>query len=496
LLDDGFVEIPLRESSKFRGHSLAALTFHHYPFGVASTRDRQRAAPMWTKSAPARHRRDQASKKWAADVLALLAGIGFGVVIALVIYGETGGALHSPGGWFIAVGRFAGFTGAYLMLVMIVLIARLPWLERAVGQDRLVRWHRTIGGWPIALIFVHVVAITLGYAQLTSVGPLHELRLFLFNYPDMLAAMVAFGLLLLAGVSSWRIARRRMKYETWWTIHLYIYVALALAFAHQIVTGVVFLQHPLTRYFWIALWSGAAGAVLLSRFVVPIARNLRYQLHVVDVTNEAPGVFSVTMAGKHLSKLAVSGGQFFQWRFFAKDLVWHSHPYSLSALPQPPFLRITVKGLGDQSNAVSRLKPGTRVYIEGPYGTFTRHARSLNRVTLIGAGVGITPLRALLEDLSKDVDVAVVIRASRPEDLVHRGEVASLVEARGGRFHEMIGPRHEVCLDAQTLRALVPYIGASDVYVCGPDGFTNDIVAAVRTLGVDPKNIHHEAFSF
>ena len=470
--------------------------FCSYPFDVATSRERLRTAPQWSKSAPARHRHGQVPRKWVADALALLAGIGLGAVIALFIYGETGGALYSPGGWLIAIGRFAGFTGSYLMLVMIVLIARIPWLERSVGQDRLVRWHRTIGGWPILLIFIHVVTITLGYAQLTSVGPLHELRLFLLNYRDMLAATVAFALIVLAGVSSWRVARSHLKYETWWTIHLYIYVALALAFAHQIVTGVVFLDHPLTRFVWIGLWAGAAGTVLVSRLVVPVARNLRYQIRVVDVLKEAPGVFSVTMAGKHINKLAVSGGQFFQWRFFEKGLVWHSHPYSLSALPQPPFLRITVKGLGDQSNAVSRLKPGTRVYIEGPYGAFTRHARSHNRLTLIGAGVGITPLRALLEDLPKDVEVAVVIRASRPEDLVHRDEIAGLVKVRGGQFHELIGPRHEVSLDAKALRSLVPRIGASDVYICGPDGFTGEIVAAVRLLGVDVKNIHHEAFSF
>ena len=149
------------------------------------------------------------------------------------------------------------------MLVMIVLIARLPWLERTVGQDRLVRWHRQIGPWPVVLIAVHVVTIVLGYAQMTKVGPLHQLWIFLSNYPDMLAAMVGFVLIVMAGLSSAKIARRKMKYETWWIVHLYIYLALALAFAHQIVTGVVFLGHPLTRAYWIAIWSLTAGVVLV-----------------------------------------------------------------------------------------------------------------------------------------------------------------------------------------------------------------------------------------
>ncbi len=472
--------------------------FESYPLHVAPTRQLRRVErPTWTNhSIATRRRHGHAPKPWVADLLAALAGIGFGVVIALVVIGETGGTLASPGGWLIAVGRLAGFTGTYSMLVMIVLISRLPWLERTVGQDRLVRWHRRIGGWPVALIALHVVTITLGYAQMTKVGPLHQLWVFLANYPDMLAAMVGFGLLVVAGFSSARIARRKMKYETWWVIHLYIYLALALAFAHQIVTGVVFLGHPLTRAFWIAIWSLTAGLVLVSRFVWPVIKNLRYQLRVADVVEETPGVYSLTISGEHLSRLAVSGGQFFQWRFFARGLFWHSHPYSLSALPHPPFLRVTVKGSGDQSKAVAHLKHGTRVFIEGPYGTFTRHARTQGRVTLIGAGVGITPLRALLEDLPTDVDVSVVIRASCVEDIVHRDEVEELVRMRGGKFHELVGSRKEVSFDPGTMGRLVPKIAKSDVYVCGPDGFTERVVAAALRQGCDPKRIHHEAFSF
>ena len=354
--------------------------------------------PVWTNhSAPHRRRHGHAPIPWVADALALLAGIGFGIVVALVVVGETRGTLASPGGWLIGAGRLFGFTGTYLMLIMIVLIARLPWLERTVGQDRLVRWHRRIGPWPIVLIALHVVSITLGYARITRAGLLHQLGVFLLNYPDVLAAMVAFGLIVMAGLSSIRIARRQMKYETWWVVHLYTYLALALAFAHQIGTGVVFLGHPLTRVFWIALWSGTATVVIASRVIVPIVRNSRLQLRVANVIEEAPGTYSLTVTGQNLSRLAVSGGQFFQWRFLTRGLWWHGHPYSLSALPRPPFLRVTVKGLGDQSSAVARLKPGTRVFVEGPYGTFTRHAQTSSRVTLIGAGVGITPLRALLE---------------------------------------------------------------------------------------------------
>jgi len=433
---------------------------------------------------------------WIPNLFTALGSVGLGVTVALVIAGETRGSLAAPGGWLIAGGRLAGFTGAYLMLVMVVLIARLPWLERSVGQDRLVRWHSRIGRGALILITTHVVLITLGYSELAKAGPLKQLWVFLSSYPDVLAAAVGFLLLVMAGVTSIKIARQRLKYETWWVVHLYMYLALSLAFAHQIVTGGSFVGHPLTRAVWIAVWTVTAGVVIVFRVLQPIGRSLRHQLRVATVKEVAPGVFSVILTGRRLDRLAVSGGQFFQWRFFTKELWWHAHPYSLSALPRPPYIRVTVKGLGDQSRAVALLKPGTRVAIEGPYGAFTHHARSSDRVVLIGAGVGITPLRALLEDLPELIDVTVIIRASTPHDVVHRDEVATLVEHRGGKFYEIIGSRDEVRMDSRTLRKLVPDMARSDLYVCGPSGFSREVLRAARKLGVPRDQTHHEAFTF
>jgi ferredoxin-NADP reductase len=192
----------------------------------------------------------------------------------------------------------------------------------------------------------------------------------------------------------------------------------------------------------------------------------------------------------------VSGGQFFHWRFLTRQLWWQAHPYSLSALPQPPYMRVTVKGMGDQSRAIRDLRPGTYIAIEGPYGAFTHHALMSDRVVLIGAGVGVTPLRALLEDLPATTDVTVIIRASSPDDLVHHDEVAALVDRCDGQLHEIIGPRHQVRLTGRMLRGLVPDIAARDVYVCGPEGFMTEVVDAAFRSGVPMEAIHQEAFGF
>jgi predicted ferric reductase len=430
------------------------------------------------------------------DVCAALAGLGFGAVLAAVILGESRGSLAAPGGLLSAAGRLAGFSGTYLMLIMVVLVARLPWLERSVGQDQLVRWHRQIAPWAIGLIIVHVAAIVLGYARAVSTGPWHELWVLLTSYRDILAATVGFGLLIMAGISSYRYARRRLRYETWWVIHLYLYLGLALAFAHQIFTGVSFIGHPLVRALWIVVWAATAGMVVVYRIAQPVWRSLRHRLRVVEVRPEAPGVVSVVCRGRHLDRLEVSGGQFFLWHFLARELWWQGHPYSLSALPQPPYIRVTIKGLGDQSQAAASLRPGTWVAIEGPYGAFTHHARIRDGVALFAAGVGITPVRALLEDLPSGVDVVVVVRASTAADLVHRDEVATLVKQRGGRLQEIVGSRHKVRLNARNVRSIVPDIAYRDVYICGPDGFSAEIAVAAQQLGAWPEQIHTETFGF
>ena len=432
----------------------------------------------------------------AVDAAAVAVGLGMGACVALAVTAETSSALSAPGGWATFGGRLAGLTGTYLLLIMLLLIARIPVIERTVGQDRLLRWHRRLGQWPIYLLTAHALLITLGYAEQAKTGVWHEFTILVGSYADVLMAIVAYGLLVTAAVTSIRAARRRIRYETWWAIHLYVYLALALAFSHQLANGASFVGHPLTRAMWVALWVATAGTVVIFRVVLPLARSAWHDLRVVGVHEEAPGVMSIVCSGRNVEGLVVAGGQFFQWRFLARGMWWQAHPYSLSAMPKSPYLRVTVKAAGDHSRRLTRLPIGTRVAIEGPYGAFTRHARNTNKVLLVGVGVGITPIRALLEDMDPSVDVTVVTRASTAKDVLFGDEIRTLVTNRGGELYELVGPRRDHPLDPRHLRRLVPDIAQRDVYVCGPGDFGDALVDASRRLGVPDDRIHREQFAF
>ena len=440
------------------------------------------------------HRAGSAPNHLAADAIVAVTGVGLGASVASAIGSLDAHVMHAPGGFEVAVGRFTGLTGAYLLLVMVVLVARLPPLERLIGHPRLTRWHRRLSPWPLVLLTVHAAASMIGYAKLQRTGLWHEFGVALSHYEGMLGAIAALALLVAVAALSIRAARRRMSHETWWQLHLLTYLALALSFSHQIATGASFVHHPLARLVWTLLWLSTAGVVLICRVALPAWRTAYHSIRVVKVVRESDDVVSLVVKGRRLERLAVSGGQYFHWRFLTRGFWVHAHPYSLSALPRPPYMRVTIKGLGAHSSAVARLKVGTRIAIEGPYGTFTKHALTERRVALIAAGVGVTPVRALLEDLPAVAEPVVLLRASSEEEVLLGNEVTELATARGGRVLGAFGSRHRLRLDPQTLRANIPDLPERDVFICGPEPFTKEVARAARRAGAAPGRIHLEGF--
>jgi ferredoxin-NADP reductase len=223
-------------------------------------------------------------------------------------------------------------------------------------------------------------------------------------------------------------------------------------------------------------------------------------MRVLAVHREGPDVVSVVIGGRHLDELHAEAGQFFRWRFLERGLWWTSSPYSLSAAPRPDRLRITVKALGGHSRSLANLRPGTRVFAEGPYGAVTGALRRRRKVLLVGGGVGITPLRALLETLpAAPGDLTFVYRASRHEDVIFRDELQRLAKARSAKVWFVVGRRSELGgdpLSAPALAQQIPDLAHHDVYVCGPDGMTASVTRALREAGVPRRHIHHESFAF
>ncbi|MEU6491357.1 ferredoxin reductase family protein [Streptomyces sp. NPDC046984] len=403
-------------------------------------------------------------------------------------------------GRILNAGRITGLLAGYLMALVVLQMARVPALERRVGSDRVARWHAMTGRYTICLVLAHLFLTMWGYALQagTGLGGIVQQTVdSVQQMPDVGKAAIGTGLLLLIGLISIGPIRRRLSYDLWYHVHLLTYAATYLSFWHQLSTGNEFVAQAWARTAWYVLYGSVTALVIWYRIITPIRLNMRHRLRVEAVVEETPGIVSVLMSGRKLHRMGAAAGQFFRWRFLAPGMRFSSHPYSLSAAPRPNMLRITVKAIGDHSSALRDLRPGTRVWAEGPYGALTADRRSRGKVLLVAGGVGITPMRALFETLPGAAgDLTLLYRANSTQDLALWDELAQIAEERGARLMYAVnspeGERPDISAD--TLRRKLPDIDRHDVFMCGPPGFAQQVYEALRGAGVPARRIHHESF--
>jgi ferredoxin-NADP reductase len=431
---------------------------------------------------------------------AALAMIGAGAGAVLLLWVHDTVYISGWGDWLTNAGRITGLLAGYAVVVLLALMARVPAVERGVGTDRLARWHAMGGRYTVSLAVAHTLLIIWGYAVTAHTNVVHESASLVTSYPDVLMATVAVFLLVGVGAASARAARRRLSYETWHFLHLYTYLAVALAFSHQFSTGADFIGNQRARWLWSGLYIAVAALLVWFRLLTPLLGAFRHRLRVAAVVPENPDVVSVYMSGRHLDDLGTEPGQFFRWRFLTRELWWAANPYSLSAPPRHDLLRVTVKVAGAHSAALRALTPGTAVLAEGPYGSFTASRRRRRKVLLLAGGVGITPLRTLFETLpGVPGEISMIYRANAADDLVLRRELDAIAHARGATVHYLLGaPKHgsRDHLSGERLRKLIPDLRERDVFLCGPEAMMTAARAGLRAAGVPRRHIHHESFTF
>ena len=430
---------------------------------------------------------------------ALLAELVLGAVVLVhltiveVQFFSTGTGKNSV----LTVAKFFGLHAASIMMLQLVLVARLPWLDRRLGMDRLTRWHRWIGFTLLWTVLTHATLIVFGYARLDQ-APVLRTFMALAGVVASLLGMCAAAIIVVVAVSSVRYLRRRMSYETWHALHMALYLAIGLALTHQLLEGTTFGSSPLAIGHWWTVWALVLGALLVGRVIVPWRRNAQHRFTVAAVVPESDKVVSVYVTGRNLDRLPARAGQFFIWRFPGHNRWWQANPFSLSAAPDGRTLRLTAKAVGATSAGLRHLPVGNRVFAEGPYGAFTSLHQVTNATLLIAGGVGVTPIRALLEESTGSA--VVLYRVHSSADAVLLPELRELARQRGAQLHLLSGRTGAgnpplAPFDPQHLTALVPDITERDVYVCGPPAMTAAVLRSLRALEVPRAQVHAERFS-
>jgi predicted ferric reductase len=419
-----------------------------------------------------------------------------GAVLA-AMWIRHGGLAEEP---VLAIGQVTAIAGTYAALVGVLLASRAPWLDQVFGSDELRRIHGVLGFVSVWAIGAHAILSTVAFAG-NALGEVWTTLLSLVQtVPGMLGAIVGMALLVVVAVTSMQAARRHISYETFHGVHLYVYLALAFGYLHQLTIGTDFVDDPLAAWFWIALYVVAFAPLLLHRLIGPIWLSIRHRPRVLAVVPEVDNVFSLYVGGANLDRLAVRGGQFFVVRALTLRDWMHGHPFSLSAAPNGEYLRFTVKELGEGTRELRALRPGTPVLLEGPYGAVHGARRTGRRLLLIAAGIGVAPIRAMAQSFGyRAGEVEFLYRTRDSGDAALVAELETLAQERGFALHLLTGRRSDGArrpdpLAADAIRRLVPDAADRDVFLCGPDGLIERTRRALLTLGVPPERIHLEVF--
>ncbi|MFC7547195.1 ferric reductase-like transmembrane domain-containing protein [Plantactinospora sp. GCM10030261] len=418
--------------------------------------------------------------------------VAVNVLIVWTLFVAAGPGKNS----ILTVAKFFGLHVALLMMLQFVLVARLPWLDRRIGMDRLTAWHRWVGFGLLWTVLLHASFVVVGYATLGD-DPIIGTFFALAGVPASLLGICAAAIIVAVAAVSIRYARRRLPYEVWHALHLAVYVVLVLGLLHQYKETTTFKASSFATAYWWTAWTLVITALVVGRVGLPVWRNVYHRFRVAAVVPESPNTVSVYVTGRHLDRLPARAGQFFIWRFPGHNGWFQANPFSLSAAPDGRSLRLTAKAVGRTSAGLRRLPVGSRVFVEGPYGAFTNLTRARRDTVLIAGGVGITPIRALLEESTQST--VVLYRVATPANAVLLDEIQQLVQDRGARLHLLTGRTGagsppNAPFEPGSLHALVPDIADRDVYVCGPPAMTNTVLRGLRALRVPRAQVHSERF--
>jgi predicted ferric reductase len=422
---------------------------------------------------------------------------GLATSVCLWLFDTQAGAINDPATLLIAAGRITGLIAGYLLFIQLLMMSRVSWLEEWVGARDLLRWHRWLGTSLLVFVMAHIAFIAFGYAVQADNPVVSQTWTMITTFEDMLSAAVAAGLLVGVGLLAIRQIRKWLPYELWHLLHLAGYFVLLLGYGHQVAVGAD-LSGRFASVFWPGLSALVVAALIWGRVIEPVHLNLRHRFAVADVVEESDDACSIYITGRHLDRLNAQAGQFLRWRFLDRNGWWQSHPFSLSAAPNPQWLRLTVTAVGNHTDRLIDLEPGTRVFAEGPFGTFTAGRRTRRKALLIAGGSGIAPIRALMEDMPEDT--VVVYRAHTADDLVFLDELDALARSRGHQVAYVVGGRNDPgprrLFTAAGMQSLVPDVHRRDVYLCGPAGMVDATVDILRDLEVPPGQMHLDPFEF
>ncbi len=403
-------------------------------------------------------------------------------------------------GFWLEFSVALGFIGLAMMALQFALTARINRIEASYGVDIILQFHRYISLVAFCLILIHPLILFVTEPETIQ----------LLNFPQApwrarFAVIGTLALIILVVTSIWR-KPLNIPYEFWRTSHGILAVtAVALGLAHAL--GV---SYYLSLFWKTILWSVIALVALWLLIYVRVIKPwfmIKKPYLVEEVIPQRGDVWTLALRPRGHEGMKFQPGQFAWITLDISPFRMREHPFSMSSSAvNPERLEFSIKALGDFTNHIKDVKPGTKAYLDGPYGVFTtdRYWDSAGFV-LIAGGIGITPMMSMLVSAAERQDdrpFLLIYASKKWEDITFREELEALqAKLDLTIIHVLREPPEDWTgetgyVNRELLAKYIPiHSGSRQYFICAAPVMMDKVESDLHSLDVPVTNVHMEHFN-
>lgn len=430
----------------------------------------------------------------------------FGAYLLIVLFPLVIGALYPGNGagrpFWSQFGIACGFVALTIMAFEYTLVSKVRTLAGAFGQDALLQFHKRMGKLATLLLILHA------WLMIMSGFPAEYLNPFDTESPWALrwGVFSFYCLLLLMFLSLFR-KRIRLPYDKWQLSHwLLADLIVAMGLAHTLLFAGFSSTTPMRTL--LAIYMAIVLAISITHRLIHPLRIWSRQWEVVENRPEGGDSRTLVLRPVDHGGFTFEPGQFCWINTGKTPFHKDRHPISISSAayeePGKP-VEFTIRNLGDWSGTVvPALRPGDRLWLDGPHGVFSADRHQGMGYVLFGGGIGIAPMRSICLTFAERGDARPVILfyAARDEaSLIFLEEfeqlktrmnltvIAVLAEAGDGWRGERGFVTEEL-----VKKHLPKHHRRYQYFICGPPAMMDVVEKMLPKFGVPLENIQSEHF--
>ncbi|MCG6134554.1 MAG: ferric reductase-like transmembrane domain-containing protein [Nostoc sp. LLA-1] len=415
-------------------------------------------------------------------------------LLILLIYRPTGREFWTE--FSVAL----GFIGLAMMALQFALTARINRIEASYGVDIILQFHRYISLVAFAFILIHPLILFVVQPETRAL-----LNFFTAPWRARAAVLGTLALILLIVTTIWR-QQLKIPYEPWRTSHgILAVLAISLGLAHGLGVG-YYLNLFWKAVLWTAIALTALWLLIYVRLVKPMFMTKKPYL-VEEVRQERGDVWTLALRPRGHEGFQFQPGQFAWITLGISPFRMREHPFSMSSSgDNTERIEFSIKALGDFTKRIKDVTPGTKAFLDGPYGVFTtdRYEDTAGFV-LIAGGIGITPMISMLLTHAERQDERpyILIYASKTwDDVTFREELHELQQKLDLTVVHVLKDAPEDWsgetgyVDKELLGRYLPKRrGTRQYFICASPKMMDQVEAALHQLEVPTTNIHMEHFN-